>query len=187
MAIGVLEIALLRAEGIKGDEILGLGMANPYAIIKCGGQVQRSATAQNQGSRPTWNQTFTFNIEDGATELSVKLYNKNALYDGHIGDTRYGPGHTLTFSTPNSLYQLRIIFNCLHFSSIYCCVFLYCSQILSIFSLISMFISVHLIAFCGCSPFMFFMVSKCSTDQLLCHVFCPGSEHTKIPVSFLFP
>ncbi|KAH9569423.1 hypothetical protein CY35_03G132400 [Sphagnum magellanicum] len=63
-------------------------MANPYAIIKCGGQVQRSATAQNQGSRPTWNQTFTFNIEDGATELSVKLYNKNALYDGHIGDTR---------------------------------------------------------------------------------------------------
>ncbi|CAM6055588.1 unnamed protein product [Sphagnum tenellum] len=88
MAIGVLEIALLRAEGIKGDEILGLGMANPYAIIKCGGQVQRSATAQNQGSRPTWNQTFTFNIEDGATELSVKLYNKNALYDSRIGDTR---------------------------------------------------------------------------------------------------
>jgi len=44
--------------------------------------------AADQGSRPTWNQTFTFNIEDGATELSVKLYNKNALYDGHIGDTR---------------------------------------------------------------------------------------------------
>lgn len=63
-------------------------MAKPYAIIKCGGQVQRSATAQNQGSRPTWNQTFTFNIEDGATELSVKLYNKNALYDSRLGDTR---------------------------------------------------------------------------------------------------
>jgi hypothetical protein len=74
--------------------------------------------AADQGSRPTWNQTFTFNIEDGATELSVKLYNKNALYDSRIGDTRYGTGHTFTFSAPNSLYLLRIILNHLHFSSI---------------------------------------------------------------------
>jgi hypothetical protein len=113
-----LQAASTNVFSVCGFWLAGLGMANPYAIIKCGGQVQRSATAQNQGSRATWNQTFTFNIEDGATELSVKLYNKNALYDSRIGDTRYGTGHTFAFSAPNSLYQFQIIFNHLHFSSI---------------------------------------------------------------------
>ncbi len=43
----ILQAASTNVFSVCGFWLAGLGMANPYAIIKCGGQVQRSATAQS--------------------------------------------------------------------------------------------------------------------------------------------
>jgi hypothetical protein len=69
----------------------GLGKADPYAIITCGAQAQKSLIAKDQGSDPSWNQTFKFNILDNRPmDLCIELYNKNTFKDNKIGIIRIG-------------------------------------------------------------------------------------------------
>ncbi|KAL2642284.1 hypothetical protein R1flu_009871 [Riccia fluitans] len=86
MPAGTVEVLLIGATGIKDTEIFG--KADPYAVLKCGRQTLRSNVATNQGSKPVWNQKFSFYIDDSITELNVKILNHNILTeDDEIGST----------------------------------------------------------------------------------------------------
>ncbi|BBN01278.1 hypothetical protein MPTK1_2g06120 [Marchantia polymorpha subsp. ruderalis] len=86
MPAGTVEVFLIGASGIKDTELFG--KADPYATLACGKQKLRSNVATNQGSKPVWNQRFSFYIDDQATELQIKILNHNYLTeDDEIGST----------------------------------------------------------------------------------------------------
>ncbi|KAL3695665.1 hypothetical protein R1sor_009741 [Riccia sorocarpa] len=85
MPAGTVEVLLIGATGIKDTELFG--KADPYAVLKCGRQTLKSNVANNQGSKPVWNQKFSFYIDDTTTELNVRILNSNILEDDEIGTT----------------------------------------------------------------------------------------------------
>ncbi|KAG6555003.1 hypothetical protein Mapa_003035 [Marchantia paleacea] len=86
MPAGTVEVFLIGASGIKDTELFG--KADPYATLACGKQKLRSNVATNQGSKPVWNQRFSFYIDDSATDLQIKIFNHNILTeDDEIGST----------------------------------------------------------------------------------------------------
>ncbi|KAL3680684.1 hypothetical protein R1sor_023640 [Riccia sorocarpa] len=87
---GVLHVQIFKARNIKGDEIAGMGKADPYVVVKLGSKGNRSPLKseahQDGGSSPVWNYQFLFPLQNGGTAahniLVVQVYNENA-------DTRY--------------------------------------------------------------------------------------------------
>jgi hypothetical protein len=85
MSAGTLEVFLIGAVGIKDNVI---GKADPYAVLLCGKQKLRSNTASGQGSKPIWNQKFSFYIDDKTFELSIKVFNHRLIAeDEELGST----------------------------------------------------------------------------------------------------
>lgn len=86
MPAGTIEVLLIGAVGIKDTELFGKG--DPYAVLFCGKQKLRSNTASNQGSKPIWNQKFSFYIDAEVTNLQIRVYNHNILTeDDELGST----------------------------------------------------------------------------------------------------
>ncbi|KAL2629199.1 hypothetical protein R1flu_013885 [Riccia fluitans] len=87
MPAGTVKVYLVGATAIRDSEWIGKG--DPYAVIECGNQHVKSNTATDQGSKPTWNQKFHFLIDDGVTDIIVKIYNENNLQvDDLIGSAK---------------------------------------------------------------------------------------------------
>ncbi|KAK8951711.1 Elicitor-responsive protein 3 [Platanthera zijinensis] len=76
---------------------------DPYAILTCRTQEQRSSTAtgllqllllvnfnfQSKGSEPEWNETFVFNVSDDVPEVAIKLMDSDALSnDDFVGEAK---------------------------------------------------------------------------------------------------
>ncbi|KAL3680680.1 hypothetical protein R1sor_023636 [Riccia sorocarpa] len=82
---GVFHVQIFKARDIKGDEIVGLGKADPYAVVKLGSQGNRhalkTATHQDGGASPIWNYEFAYPLRNGGTlahnSLDIKIYNEN--------------------------------------------------------------------------------------------------------------
>ncbi|KAL2621652.1 hypothetical protein R1flu_001857 [Riccia fluitans] len=99
---GVLHVEIFKARGIKGDEIKGMGRADPYLKVKHGNAAKRetltSLAHQDGGSNPVWNFEFCFPIRNGGTKahniLEIEIYNENK--------------RTSFFRADNSLGHLRL-------------------------------------------------------------------------------
>ncbi|XP_015931479.1 16 kDa phloem protein 1 isoform X1 [Arachis duranensis] len=61
MAIGFMEVQLLKANDLKVTDFLG--KIDPYVVIQYKRQEQRSSVANGQGRNPTWNEKFMFRAE----------------------------------------------------------------------------------------------------------------------------
>ncbi|XP_021602223.1 elicitor-responsive protein 3 isoform X2 [Manihot esculenta] len=46
---------------------------DPYVVLTCRSQEQKSSVASGKGSEPEWNENFVFTITDGVTELTLKI------------------------------------------------------------------------------------------------------------------
>lgn len=79
MTIGTLEVHLISAHGLKCSDVLS--KSDPYVLLSCSTQTQRSQTASNQGPNPVWNQTFKFPVEQDAHELSLRVMDSDFLED----------------------------------------------------------------------------------------------------------
>ncbi|KAK8967508.1 Elicitor-responsive protein 3 [Platanthera guangdongensis] len=80
------------------------GAMDPYAILTCRTQEQRSSTATaamcvahdnmfltdtSKGSEPEWNETFVFNVSDDVPEVAIKLMDSDALSnDDFVGESK---------------------------------------------------------------------------------------------------
>ncbi|PKU64196.1 Elicitor-responsive protein 3 [Dendrobium catenatum] len=61
---------------------------DPYAILICRTQEQRSSTATGKGSEPEWNETFVFNVSDDVPELAIKLMDSDTFSDDFVGEAK---------------------------------------------------------------------------------------------------
>ncbi|OVA11832.1 C2 calcium-dependent membrane targeting [Macleaya cordata] len=86
MPQGTLEVFLIKASGLENTDLLS--KMDPYAILTCGTQEQKSSVAKGEGTEPEWNETFLFSICEGTSELNIKLMDKDCLTkDDFVGET----------------------------------------------------------------------------------------------------
>ncbi|KAG6546417.1 hypothetical protein Mapa_011965 [Marchantia paleacea] len=115
---GVVQVEVLRAEGIRGDRILGFGKASTYLIMKYGHENKqlKSPPHRDAGSTPTWNHSIE-NVPqivkacpDGTEYMWVPIFARGKDEDGKTrnvhkgqmlmrfyfekkGDSYFGNGH----------------------------------------------------------------------------------------------
>eukprot|EP00246_Nothoceros_aenigmaticus_P002203 TRINITY_DN12_c0_g1_i5.p1 TRINITY_DN12_c0_g1~~TRINITY_DN12_c0_g1_i5.p1 ORF type:complete len:446 (-),score=79.00 TRINITY_DN12_c0_g1_i5:559-1896(-) len=108
MPKGLLAVQLIGADGLKDTEVFG--RSDPYAFVSVGRKpAQRSATAEDHGSRPSWNQTFNFQIDEGDNELHIRIFNENTLStDDDIGSAIIPLGHVFATGT-SGLQSYQVI------------------------------------------------------------------------------
>ncbi|XP_015072206.1 elicitor-responsive protein 1 isoform X2 [Solanum pennellii] len=87
---GIMEVNLVSARGLKNNEFWGGGI-DPYVLIQYRGQERKSSTIRGQGSKPEWNEKFTFKIEypsvDGQYKLILKLMDHDTFSsDDYLGE-----------------------------------------------------------------------------------------------------
>ncbi|CAN6235722.1 unnamed protein product [Urochloa humidicola] len=79
MAQGTLEVLLVGAKGLENTDYLS--NMDPYAVLKCRSQEQKSSVASGKGCDPEWNETFVFTVSDNTEELFIKLLDSDGGTD----------------------------------------------------------------------------------------------------------
>ncbi|GAB4861814.1 c-5 sterol desaturase [Ancistrocladus abbreviatus] len=85
MVQGKLEVLLVSAKGLEDTDFLS--DIDPYVILTCRSQEQKSSIASGAGSNPEWNETFIFTIASSAPELNIKIMDKDTFSaDDFVGE-----------------------------------------------------------------------------------------------------
>ncbi|RLM80052.1 elicitor-responsive protein 3-like isoform X2 [Panicum miliaceum] len=85
MVHGTLEVLLVGAKGLENTDYLC--NMDPYAILKCRSQEQRSSIAAGKGTNPEWNENFVFTVTDQTTDLLIKLMDSDTgTADDFVGE-----------------------------------------------------------------------------------------------------
>ncbi|XP_010553510.1 PREDICTED: C2 domain-containing protein At1g63220-like [Tarenaya hassleriana] len=85
MPQGTLEVLLVNAKGLEDSDFLN--NMDPYVVITCRTQDQKSSVASGQGSTPEWNETFMFTVSEGTSELKLKILDKDTgTQDDSVGE-----------------------------------------------------------------------------------------------------
>ncbi|KAJ1389423.1 C2 domain, partial [Sesbania bispinosa] len=111
MAIGIMEVHLVKAKGLQNNDIFG--KMDPYVLIQYKGQEQRSSVAIDQGRNPEWNEKFTFRVEypeagSGKSKLILKIMDEDTLSaDDFIGQATIYVGDLLAQGIENGGAKLH--------------------------------------------------------------------------------
>ncbi|KAL1141305.1 hypothetical protein V6Z11_A11G020000 [Gossypium hirsutum] len=85
MPQGKLQVVLVSAKGLENTDFLC--NMDPYVLLTCRTQEQKSSVASGKGSEPEWNEDFIFNISEGASELALKIMDSDAgSQDDFVGE-----------------------------------------------------------------------------------------------------
>ncbi|XP_021910492.1 elicitor-responsive protein 1 [Carica papaya] len=88
MAIGIMEVFLIKAKGLKDADFFG--RMDPYVVIQYKGQVRKSSVARSEGKNPVWNEKFKLRAEYPGSgddyNLILKIFDRDLLKaDDYIG------------------------------------------------------------------------------------------------------
>lgn len=85
MPKGTLEVLLVSAQGLENTDFLC--QMDPYCLIKCRTQQQKSSVASNAGRSPEWNEKFVFNVSEGVSDLVIRIMDKDTFSaDDFVGE-----------------------------------------------------------------------------------------------------
>ncbi|XP_043689479.1 elicitor-responsive protein 3-like isoform X2 [Telopea speciosissima] len=85
MPQGKLEVLLVGAKGLENTEFLA--KMDPYVVLICRTQEQKSSVASGQGTEPDWNESFVFTVSDGVSELNLKIMDSDCgTEDDFVGE-----------------------------------------------------------------------------------------------------
>ncbi|GMY30248.1 elicitor-responsive protein 3 [Fagus crenata] len=85
MPQGKIEVLLVGAKGLENTDFLN--NMDPYVILTCRTQEQKSSVASGKGTEPEWNENFVFTISDGVSELTLKIMDSDAgTSDDFVGE-----------------------------------------------------------------------------------------------------
>ncbi|RDX77590.1 C2 domain-containing protein [Mucuna pruriens] len=75
MPRGTLEVILVSAKGLDDNDFLS--SIDPYVILTYRAQEHKSTVQEGAGSNPQWNESFLFTVSDSASELNLKIMDKD--------------------------------------------------------------------------------------------------------------
>lgn len=85
MPRGTLEVLLVDAKGLHDTHFLW--KMDPYCIIKCRSEEQKSSVASRQGTHPEWKEKFVFDLPEGVSDLNIRIMDKDTFTsDDFIGE-----------------------------------------------------------------------------------------------------
>jgi hypothetical protein len=83
LSSGQVSVKPVRAELYRDMD--PFGKMDPYCIVNCGTQQQRSATAKNGGKSPVFYETFIFNLSNNEQLIQFNLYDDDPGKDDYLG------------------------------------------------------------------------------------------------------
>ncbi|KAK1374793.1 Elicitor-responsive protein 3 [Heracleum sosnowskyi] len=87
MKRGSLGVLVIAAKGLDNSDFLC--KMDPYVVITCRTQEQKSSVASGMGSEPEWNENFVFNLSSGVSELSIKIMDSDSgSNDDFVGEAK---------------------------------------------------------------------------------------------------
>ncbi|XP_061340177.1 16 kDa phloem protein 2-like isoform X2 [Gastrolobium bilobum] len=85
MPRGTLEVVLVSAKGLEDNDFLS--SVDPYVILTYRAQEHKSTVQEGAGSNPQWNESFLFTISDSASELNLRIMDKDKFSkDDFLGE-----------------------------------------------------------------------------------------------------
>ncbi|TKY63865.1 C2 domain-containing protein [Spatholobus suberectus] len=85
MPRGTLEVVLISAKGLEDNDFLS--SIDPYVILTYRAQEHKSTVQEGAGSNPQWNESFLFTVSDSASELNLKIMDKDKFsQDDSLGE-----------------------------------------------------------------------------------------------------
>ncbi|XVE64879.1 hypothetical protein DITRI_Ditri07aG0137000 [Diplodiscus trichospermus] len=85
MPRGTLEVLLVSAKGLENTDFLC--NMDPYVLLACRTQEQKSSVASGKGSDPEWNENFVFTVSEGVSELKLKILDSDCgSEDDFVGE-----------------------------------------------------------------------------------------------------
>uniref|UniRef100_A0ACD5W2K1 Uncharacterized protein n=1 Tax=Avena sativa TaxID=4498 RepID=A0ACD5W2K1_AVESA len=88
MGRGLLEVHLVDAKGLAGNDFLG--KLDPYVVVQYRSQERKSSTARDEGRNPSWNEVFKFQISSTAANVQHKLVFRILDHDNFSSDDFLG-------------------------------------------------------------------------------------------------
>ncbi|XP_047158983.1 16 kDa phloem protein 1-like [Vigna umbellata] len=111
MAIGFIEVQLVKAKGLRNTDIFG--KMDPYALIQYKGQEKRSKVAYGQGKNPVWNERFIFKVEypgsNDQHKVIFKIMDKDLFKDDFVGEAIIHVGDLLAQGVENGGAKLQTL------------------------------------------------------------------------------
>ncbi|KAL1825101.1 hypothetical protein ACET3Z_011879 [Daucus carota] len=109
--IGVMEVTLLNARGLKCTELFSGGI-EPYVVLQYRTQERKSSVARGQGTKPVWDEKFNFRVEyPGANDqykLILNVMDKDTFSaDDHLGQATIYLKDLLALGVENGSAQLH--------------------------------------------------------------------------------
>lgn len=110
MAVGILEVQLVNAKGLRDTDFFG--DMDPYVLVQYKSQERKSSVARGQGGHPVWNERLTFKVEypgqAGEYKLSLKIMDKDTFSaDDFIGEATIYVKDLLTSGVENGSAELH--------------------------------------------------------------------------------
>ncbi|KAI8391504.1 C2 domain-containing protein [Radiomyces spectabilis] len=83
---GVLTVKVIEARNLKDEDLAGKN--DPYVELWLDEKYKQRTEEQKNTDNPVWNQTFTFNVEEGSSlhKLCMKVVDKDTVGTDKIGD-----------------------------------------------------------------------------------------------------
>ncbi|KAH1211976.1 Elicitor-responsive protein 1 [Glycine max] len=111
MAIGFMEVQLVKAKGLRDTDIFG--KMDPYVLIQYKGQEKRSGVANGKGKNPVWNEKFIFKVEypgsSNQHKLILKIMDKDLYTDDFVGEAIIHVGDLLAQGVENGGAKLQTL------------------------------------------------------------------------------
>ncbi|KAI3453682.1 hypothetical protein Pfo_010345 [Paulownia fortunei] len=87
MVRGTLEVLLVGAKGLENTDFLS--NMDPFVVITCRTQEQKSSVASGKGCDPEWNENFVFALSDDVPELLIKILDSDGISgDDFVGEAK---------------------------------------------------------------------------------------------------
>ncbi|KAI9499618.1 C2 domain-containing protein [Zychaea mexicana] len=85
---GVLTVNLYEAKELKSEDFLGKN--DPYVEMWLDDDYKQRSSEVSNSNNPVWNETFTFNIQEGSHDkkLYLKVMDKDLMSDDKIGEAK---------------------------------------------------------------------------------------------------
>ncbi|KAI9255213.1 C2 domain-containing protein [Phascolomyces articulosus] len=86
---GVLTVRVIEAKGLKNEDTLGHN--DPFVELWLNKEYKQKTSVQKNATEPNWDETFTFNIEEGSKDHKIyfKVLDKDKLDTEKIGDADF--------------------------------------------------------------------------------------------------
>ncbi|XP_027939913.1 elicitor-responsive protein 1-like [Vigna unguiculata] len=111
MAIGFMEVHLVKAKGLHNSDIIG--EMDPYVLIQYKDQEQRSSVAIGQGINPVWNEKFMFKVEyplsNHQHKIIFKIMDQDLYTDDFVGESIIHVGDLLDQGVENGEAKLQTL------------------------------------------------------------------------------